>query len=278
MKLFVTGGTGFIGSHFVNQAIANRHRVVAIRRPDSQPRIPLEAEPRWIEKPLADLDPADLEGCEAFVHFAAVGVSPQKASWESCFQMNVMDSLHAWRLAVTAGVRRFILCGSCFEYGASGENLQTIPPDCPLQPTAPYHASKAAASMAAIGLCRSEKLHCSILRPFHAYGEGEEEYRFWPSLRHAALSGEDFPMTFGEQVRDFIPVEQVASAFLHALEKEPPLTGIPEIKNIGTGKPQTLREFAEFWWSHWGATGKLQFGAVPYRPDEVMRYVPELIL
>ncbi len=84
-------------------------------------------------------------------------------------------------------------------------------------------------------------------------------------------------MSPGEQIRDFIPVESVAQAFLRVLDI--PLDtrhSTPLVANIGTGKPQTLRAFAEHWWKHWGATGKLLPGALPYRPNEVMRYVPKV--
>ena len=276
MNLFVTGGTGFIGSHFLRIALRAGHRVVAIRRPRAQPRILLTDEPIWIEKELADCRPDDFQGIDALVHFAAAGVNPKDANWDSCFKTNLTDSLRVWRTASAGGVKRLIVCGSCFEYGASGESMAAISIDCPLQPTGPYHASKAAATMAALGLARTGNLHLIILRPFHVYGEGEESHRFWPSLRAAALAGRDFPMTLGEQVRDFIPVEDVAQTFLRFLEKEPPAPGIPEIHNVGSGWPQTLREFAEFWWKKWGATGKLKFGEIPYREGEVMRYVPEI--
>ena len=56
-----------------------------------------------------------------------------------------------------------------------------IPTDAPLEPTGPYHASKAAATMAALGLAVDRKLSLSVLRPFHVFGEGEEETRFWPA-------------------------------------------------------------------------------------------------
>ncbi len=277
MKLFVTGGTGFIGSHFIQLATARGHSVTATRRPGSRPRIPLAPEPCWISKNLAELEASDFIGMDALLHFAAVGVNPSLSDWETCFRTNVVDSLRCWRMAASSGMTRFIICGSCFEYGASGESMAAISIDCPLQPTGPYHASKAAATMAALGLARTENLQLTILRPFHVYGEGEEPHRFWPSLRDAALAGRDFPMTLGEQVRDFIPVEDVAQTFLRFLEKEPHAPGMPEIYNVGSGRPQTLREFAEFWWQKWGATGKLKFGEIPYREGEVMRYAPEIL-
>jgi nucleoside-diphosphate-sugar epimerase len=167
-----------------------------------------------------------------------------------------------------------VICGSCFEYGNAGKRYEFIPVDAPLEPTGPYHASKAAASMAALALATQRKLSMVILRPFHVFGEGESPERFWPMLRDAALTGRDLPMTLGEQVRDFIPVEQVADAFLRAVQREDIVAGSPVIENVGTGRPQKLREFAEYWWGKWEAKGSLSLGAIPYRQDEVMRYVP----
>ena len=84
-------------------------------------------------------------------------------------------------------------------------------------------------------------------------------------------------MTEGEQVRDFVNVSDVAKQLLEACTESSNLEeGCPLIKNLGTGKPQSIRDFAEKYWKEWGATGKLQFGAIPYRKGEVMRYVPEI--
>ena len=125
-------------------------------------------------------------------------------------------------------------------------------------------------------LAREQKVELLVLRPFHVFGEGQHESNFWPALRKAALTGQDFPMTAGEQIRDFIPAEMVAEKFLAALTREDLRAGEPRIENVGTGKPQTLRAFAEFWWKQSNARGKLKIGVLPYRDNEVMRYVPKI--
>ena len=107
------------------------------------------------------------------------------------------------------------------------------------------------------------------------YGDGEAEVRLWPSLRHAALAGIDLPITLGEQVRDFVPVEDVAMDLLDACELTGVKDGEPLFRNLGSGRLQSIREFAVFWWRHWRAQGDLRFG-IPYREGEVMRYVPQL--
>ncbi len=276
MKIFVTGGTGFIGGHFLKRALAARHHVFAVRRVGGKTRIPLPQEPVWLDGNLGDDWSEKLSQCQALVHLAAAGVSPQKADWDELFEVNVRQSLNLWRRAAKAGVKRFVICGSCFEYGKSGEHFDFIPTDAPLEPTHAYAASKAAATMAALALAIENKIELLVLRPFHVFGEGEEESRFWPSLRKAAFAGEDFSMTAAEQIRDFISVEKVADIFVAALTRNDLRAGEPKIENVGTGKPQTLLAFAEFWWKHWNAKGKLKIGALPYRDNEVMRYVPKI--
>jgi nucleoside-diphosphate-sugar epimerase len=277
MKLFVTGGTGFIGSSFLKVALEAGHDVVAMRRCESsRPRIALPVEPRWIDRELGDVTKDDFSGCDALVHFAAVGVSPQKAAWEELFRVNVSGSLALWMRAADAGVDRLVVCGSCFEYGRSGERYEFIPPDAPLEPVSGYGASKAAATVAAIGLATERKLRMAVLRPFQAFGEGQHESNFWPALRAAALAGSDFPMTRGDQVRDYMPVADVAAVFLAACSRQDLEPGVPVVENVGTGRPRTLRDFAGEWWARWQGAGQLLPGAIPHRAGEVMRYVPEI--
>ena len=274
MKLFVTGGTGFIGSHFLQQAMAAGHDVRALRRPGSRPRIPLTVEPEWLEVPFDRLEPRHFDDIEAVVHFAAHSANVPYDTLENCLHWNVTVSLRMAERAFQAGVKFFVFAGSCFEYGRSGACYEFIPVTAPLEPTQSYPASKAAASVAAIGFAAEKCVRLTILRPFQVFGEGEQATRLWPSLRRAALAGEDFPMTLGEQIRDFILVEQVAAAFLQTLTRTDLGPGEPIIENIGTGNPQTLRAFAEHWWRVWEAKGRLLPGTLPYRENEVMRYVP----
>jgi nucleoside-diphosphate-sugar epimerase len=228
----------------------------------------------WFEVPTLDAVPVDaLSGCDVFLHLAAHGVVSGMDDWETCFQVNLTQSLRLWQRAASAGINRFLICGSCFEYGRAAERYSFIPVDAPLEPIGAYASSKAAATVAALGLAAERKLSLTVLRPFHVYGEGEAATRFWPSLKKAALSGADFEMTLGEQVRDFVPVERVAEAFLNLASSEY-VTETPQIKNIGSGEACSLIDFARFWWSQWGAHGELRPGLRPYRQNEIMRYVP----
>lgn len=274
MKLFVTGGTGFVGSHFVRQALAAGHSVTALRRPSSRTRIELDVAPDWVDGRLDDDYLQQLEGIDVLVHLASHTPNPPYASLDECLYWNVFAATKLARQACDAGVQQFLIAGSCFEYGLAAERVSEIQTSTPLEPNLSYPTSKAAATLAFEGFAREKSLQLKILRIFQVYGEGEQATRLWPSLRAAALRGADFPMSLGEQVRDFVPVEVVAEQFVSHLDFKDTKPGCPSVYHIGSGKPQSLLAFAEYWWRHWGATGKLLPGAVPYRPNELMRLVP----
>jgi nucleoside-diphosphate-sugar epimerase len=274
MKLFVTGGTGFVGTHFLQQAAAAGHEIVALRRPGSQPRLPLAIEPRWVDGALDDDWGGALKGCDALVHLASHTPNPPYAPLDECLYWNVYAALKLARQAVVAGVSRFLVAGSCFEYGQVPPQLEAVTTCTPLAPLLSYPTSKAAASLAFQGLAREHGLVLRILRIFQVFGPGEQASRLWPALHEAAVSGADFPMTPGEQLRDFIRVEDVARAFVEHLSFDGSEAGRPTVHHVASGRAQTLLEFATYWWAHWGATGQLQPGALPYRRSEIMRLIP----
>jgi nucleoside-diphosphate-sugar epimerase len=274
MKLFVTGGTGFVGTHFVRAALAAGHDVVALRRPGSRPRLPLATEPRWIDGPLDADWTAHLQGCDALVHLASHTPNPPYASLDECLYWNVFAALKLATQAHAAGVGRYLVAGSCFEYGRAAEQVEFVDVDMPLQPTLSYPVSKAAATAAFDGFARLNGVRLKHMRLFQVYGEGEQASRFWPSLRKAAGEGADFPMSPGEQVRDFIEVSEAASQILSHLDFSRSEPGAPTVHHVATGRPRSLRDFAEAWWREWNATGRLLLGAMPYRAGELMRLVP----
>lgn len=274
MRLFVTGGTGFVGSHFLQQALAAGHEVVALRRPGSQPRVPLAVQPRWVDGAL-DADWSDaLQGCDVLVHLASHTPNPPYAPLDECLYWNVFAGMKLAVDAAAVGISRFLVAGSCFEYGQVPASAGDLATTQPLAPTLSYPTSKAAASVAFEGFAREQGHRVKILRIFQVYGEGEQATRLWPSLRRAAAEGKDFPMSAGEQVRDFVRVEDVAAQFVRHLDFSLTVPGEPTVHHVGSGQAQTLLEFAQHWWNVFGATGELQPGRVPYRKNELFRLVP----
>lgn len=273
MNIFVTGGSGFVGGYFVNEALSRDHNVICLKRSNSNPKIALKKGVTWRIGQLDKISSDNLKNIDILAHFASAGVSPQSATWEDLYYWNIASLLHLLKVACDAGVKKIIIAGSFIEYGLSAEDYEYIPPSAALRPTTPYASSKAAGFEMAHGFCIENGIPLVYKRIFSAYGIGQYEKNFWPSLRAAALSGNDFPMTEGDQVRDFISVEQVAMNFMESVEGESPSNNCPLVENVCTGKGQSVRAFAEFWWSHWKATGQLMPGVIPSRQNEPKRFV-----
>ena len=267
MNVLLTGATGFLGRHVHRALLDAGHQVTVCGRREPDLGCNFHA------CDLLQIQPDHLAGHEAVLNLAAAGVSPQPVDWDTAFAVNTHAALRLAQLAAEAGVSRFIQSGTCMEYGRGGEQYEAIPADAPLEPIGPYAASKAAASLGLLAWARGGVMGLVLLRPFHLWGEGQYEGNLYPQLLKAAQNGEDFAMTSGTQVRDFYAVDRAAQDFVRALHVS---VDRPVVRNLGSGVPIQVREFAAERWQALGARGKLLAGALPGRPNEVMRFVPEL--
>lgn len=275
MKIFLTGGTGFLGSHFINLAHDNSIEITCLKRKDSLCRVNLLKEPKWCEGDLSDNWTNELKKCNIFIHFAAEGPSHTKC-YDSLITTNISKSTKLLLSAINSGIKKIILIGTYWEYGNSAKNYRYIPTDAPLIPINAYAATKAAFHTISNQIAIEHNIKLHYLRVGQVFGEGESSDRLWPSLHNAAINGNDFHLTSGEQIRDFTPVEFVAENIFKCLDFADIRNGCPRITNIGTGNHQTLKEFVTFWWKEWNAKGMLYFGSKSYRDDEIIHFLPKV--
>ena len=122
--------------------------------------------------------------------------------------------------------------------------------------------SKASSSIAFKALALIENVEVIYLRLFSVFGEGQNENNFWPSLKKAAMSGDDFKMTKGEQIRDFINVLDVVKQIEIYCRENDVKSGEMLIENVASGKPVTLKEFRVLV-DKVGGEGTINYGAIP---------------
>jgi UDP-glucose 4-epimerase len=277
MRLFITGGTGFIGSYTLQAALMAGNYVCALRRSEqSKTVITLPHAPEWITGTLDTLKAPQIKGSDALIHLATVGVSPKCVPWDQLVKTNIAGSIRILEMGHKAGVRRFVFVGTSHEYGHVASRFNRIPADAPLEPINLYGASKSAAFQILRAYAVEYSLELFYGRIFTAYGDGQYSGNFWPSMKAAALSGADFPMTSGRQVTDFLPVETVAYHLLNACTRGDISAGSPLVVNIGSGQQSSLLQFAEKEWRKLDAKGRLLPGTIADRPDQIYHCVPDI--
>lgn len=273
-RVLITGAAGFVGQHLVSRIAEVGSEIYVGVAPDEKPEC-IARLPGYARRLTFDL--CDAGAVRAAVaraapqvvfHLAAVGatdpgVDPRLAlAVNAGGALNLLDALRE-RAQAYDDVRRAVLVGTCYEYGAR-EGIEG------LDPFNAYAASKVAAWAFGRTYWRAYGLSTVTVRPFQIYGPGQPAHTLVPAAIRAALAGEDFAMTPGKQERDFIYVGDVVDGLL-AVAAAPGVDG--QSLDLGTGQAHTLREVVEHIWAITGAQGKVLSGALPYRPGDVMHLV-----
>ncbi|MBJ6614187.1 NAD(P)-dependent oxidoreductase [Streptomyces sp. I4(2020)] len=274
MRVLVTGGAGFIGSHVVTALRTRGHEPVVLdvrTDPAADVRAP-------------DAVRAALRGVDAVCHQAAmVGLGTGFADAPEYVSRNDLGTAVLLTAMADAGVRRLVLAGSMVVYGegryecprhgvvrpgpraeedlAAGRFEPPCPvcgaalapglvaEDAPADPRNVYATTKLAQEHLAAAWARATGGSAVSLRYHNVYGPGmprDTPYAGVASFFRSALSRGEAPRVFedGGQRRDFVHVRDVASANVAALEADPP-AGALTAYNTGSGTPHTVGEMAQ---------------------------------
>jgi UDP-glucose-4-epimerase GalE len=259
LRILITGGAGYIGSHAVKLFLARGHDVWVLDNlcEGHKASVPVE---RLLIASLADearLDQILVEKrVEAVVHFAAfayVGESVHEPA--KYYQNNLVNSIHLLDAVRRHRVGRFVFSSTCATYGIP--HKVPITEDEPQKPINPYGNTKLAVERALHDYAHAYQIGAVALRYFNAAGAspddtiGEDhdpETHLIPLVLqtalgrrpHIAVFGHDYPTEDGTCVRDYIHVDDLAEAHLLALEHTKP--GEMLCYNLGTGWGYSVRE------------------------------------
>jgi dTDP-glucose 4,6-dehydratase len=240
MKLFVTGGAGFIGSHFVrmvcaqdkNCHVVNFDKLTYAGNLANLQDVAGNSNYSFVRGDICD--PAAVEaamrGCSAVVHFAAES-HVDRSIYEPApaIETNVSGTLVLLQVARTLGIERFIHVSTDEVYGDLAANA-SAGEDSPLNPSSPYAASKAAADLLVRSFVRTYGLPAVITRSSNNYGPCQFPEKFLPLMITNALDNNPLPIYGdGKQQRDWLHVEDNCRGILAVLEKG----RVGEIYNLG---------------------------------------------
>jgi len=269
MKVLVTGGTGFIGRHVVTCLLARGHSVTVLARdPAKLETMPWRDSIAFVASDITQDPPRheQLGRPDAVMHLAWTGL-PNYTSLHH-FEDNLPAAYHFLKALVGGGVNHVLVAGTCFEYGLrNGVLSETLP----AQPVNAYALAKDTLRRFLEELRReqTDRFVLQWARLFYMYGPGQNPKSLLAQLDAAISAGAtEFPMSSGEQLRDYLPVDTVAESLATLLE-HPQLDGIT---NICSGTPISVRRLVEEHLARQGAHLTLRLGRYPYAPCEPLAF------
>jgi len=233
MRVLVTGGAGFIGSHFVKRLVAGGDEAIVLDKLTYAGN-PANLDGSGVELVVGDIADADVvaraaAGCDAVVNFAAEThvdrsiLGPKEfVSTDVLGTMTLLD----WARANDA---RFVQVSTDEVYGdleGGGRSVETDP----LRPSSPYSAAKAGGDLQVLAYVRTYGVNASITRGANTFGPNQYPEKLVPLFVTNALDGEPLPVYGdGQQVREWLHAEDHCAAVELVLRKGAP----GEIYNVG---------------------------------------------
>jgi UDP-glucose 4-epimerase len=273
MRCLITGASGFLGTSLVPKLLERGHSVaILIRSSSNVSRLePFLSQLEIFYGDLLHLDSgiqsngsrSDLGAVDAVFHLAWPGVTAEFRNHPDQIRKNLTATLELWELARSAKCKVWIGVGSQAEYGIVHSILREDTPTCPV--TA-YGVAKLAAGLATAKMSELCGMRHVWLRLLSAYGPGDDERHMIPSAIRSFLSGRRPALTLGEQLWDYIYVDDVSEALCAVLETEANGTF-----NLGSGNATILRSVVERIRDLIDPGLPIGFGDVPYRHDQIMR-------
>ncbi len=295
MKILVTGGAGYIGSHTCVELLKNGYEIVIMDNycNSSPDAVKLVEKISGKTFPVYECDMLDYAGFEkifeehkfdAVIHFAglkAVGESVSKPL--EYYNNNLTGTLNLLLLMKKYGVGKLVFSSSATVYGMN--NLPPFHEEMPLSTTNPYGATKLMIENMLRDLCVAEPdWSVALLRYFNPIGAHESGLigedpsgipnNLMPYIARVAagklaclsIYGDDYPTVDGTGVRDYIHVCDLAEGHVKALEKLGSIHGA-EAYNLGTGKGYSVLEMVHAFEKASGRT--VNYKIAPRRPGDI---------
>jgi nucleoside-diphosphate-sugar epimerase len=264
----VTGGTGFIGRALQGQlSRAGVETTLLTQAGRGKLGGPARIEASSFEE---DAVVRALAGqrYDVVFHLAAYGVAPGSRDPGTMFATNIGGTNAAIHAAAAVGARALVYAGSCSEYQEPPIGT-LLGEEAPLTRTELYGASKAAAGLWGQALANHLGVPFQWMRLFNVFGPGEAEHRLIPAIIRSLTRGEPVALSPGEQVRDFLFIQDVVDGLILAADAA--LAGRLGPFNLCSGRPVKVREIALAAADALGRPRELlDFGALSYRPGECL--------
>jgi dTDP-glucose 4,6-dehydratase len=244
VRILVSGGAGFIGSHFVKRLVQAGDYVVVLDKltySGNRANLPADVELHVGDIAVPDDVAAAAQGCDAIVNFAAETHVDRSILTAEDFGRTEFRGTQVLLEHIRQTGLRLVQVSTDEVYGdleAGGSSTEADP----LRPSSPYSAAKAAGDLLIPAYARTFGVNASITRGSNTYGPNQYPEKFVPLFVTNALDGLELPLYGdGRQVRDWLFVEDHCAGIEFVLHEGKP----GEIYNVGGGDEHENIEVAE---------------------------------
>ena len=267
MKILVTGATGFVGKHVINELLKYDHQITGTTRNTDSHISSSKLHYSFLD--IDNLSSAEnyfshFDKPDLLIHLAWQGLPNYKSFFH--FEKNLMLHYSFLKNMVSNGLKKLVVTGTCFEYGMKegclSEEMITDPQNS-------YALAKDTLRKFLFELQKKHEFYCKWVRLFYVYGEGQNPNSLLSQLQ-TALNNRDkeFKMSGGEQERDYLPIEKVAE-YIVAISLREKISGII---NCCSGKPIKVKQLVENYLKDNKQEIKLNLGYYPYTDYEPMSF------
>ncbi|MCX6248481.1 MAG: NAD(P)-dependent oxidoreductase [Bacteroidetes bacterium] len=266
INIVIHGASSFLGKSFLKSLISSGTPVHVIARATS--RIPFCEDCPTVriyryKRTITEIDPQSLTiDNPVFFEFSWQGVYGSERNIPEQLSVNIPLIISSIQFSKDLRARHWIGIGSQAEYGDLNKEISESD-DC--HPTTLYGKSKLLCSEISAEMCKAYTMEHSWLRLFSVYGPDDNHDWLIPWLIKEMLQNMEINVTRGEQLWDYLFVDDISEMLLKMVTAK----GVG-IANLGSGKPVEIRQLIEKIKKLTASDSVINYGAVPYRPDQVM--------
>lgn len=262
----MTGATGFVGRHLVQELLSHNYHVTVVSRDLASAkkmpwfnRVVFLSRDIYKEAIFSDENPPDV-----LIHLAWSGLPNFQGSFH--ITENLPNEINFLRSVIDAGVTRLIVAGTCLEYGMQHGPLIE---ESETKPSTPYGLAKDTIRKSLELIQADHSFNLQWARLFYMYGEGQNPKSLLSQLDAAIDSQQEiFHMSKGDQLRDYLYIGDVAKRFLYLVE-HPEISGVI---NFCSGVPRAVHDLVLEHCKKRGASIQLNRGFYPYPEYEPMAF------
>ena len=283
MKILITGGAGFIGSHLCDKYTKDGHTVLCLDNfmngnVQNIRHLTFHRNFKLINGDIRDFDLLEkiMPGVDVVIHLAAqIHVDRSVIEPKLTYEINVLGTQNILEAARMYDVKRVIHASTSEIYGSS--EYHPMDEKHPLKAPHPYGASKIAADRMCHAYIQTYGMDISILRPFNVFGPRQKDIGYGGviSIFTRRVLSNMSPIIYGDglQTRDYTYIEDTIRAYDLVLNHNEPIT---EPVNFGSGREVSILDLANTVIDLCGRNGKMKPVHVQPRPGEVKRLIADV--